>query len=233
MGSLSINNLIVSIGVAFDAQLKAADNLFFSAAVDFSDPTRPQFGGSIGSASGSATTLYNTTSQGVGYASANNAISGDPVTVRQISTAEGPRYQITDGNGREIKVESPSTTGSYRNIPRYMVKSDGIVYDVLSPVTTAGTGQYGISSPTRPNGSPGISNPIDPAFPLDVVPTASQIDIRHFSRPVGRITFKAKEGATLARAQDDLQRVGSIVQLLTRLLESVQDESKGFSSLIR
>jgi hypothetical protein len=224
MGSLSINNLIVSIGVAFDAQLKAADNLFFSAAVDFTDPTRPQFGGPIGSASGAATTLYNLANPAVGYASANNAISGDPVTVRQIITSEGPRYQITDNNGREIKVESQATTGAYRNIPRYMVKSDGIVYDVLSPITAAGTGEYGIANPLSPNGSPGLT-----AF----APGANGLNITHFARPVGRITFKAKEGATLARAQDDLQRVGSIVQLLTRLLESVQDESKGFSSLIR
>lgn len=224
MGSLSINNLIVSIGVAYDAQLKAADNLFFSAAVDFTDPTRPQFGGSIGTAAGAATRLYDTANPGVGFASANNAISGDPVTIRQITTAEGPRYQITDNNGREIKVESQSTNGAYRNIPRYLVKSDGIVYDVLSPVTTAGTGQYGISDPASANGSPGLG-----AFGAG----PNGLNITHYARPVGRITFKAKEGATLARAQDDLQRTGSIVQLLTRLLESVQDEAKGFSSLIR
>ncbi|MFN8577416.1 MAG: hypothetical protein U0354_11205 [Candidatus Sericytochromatia bacterium] len=224
MGSLSINNLIVSIGVAFDAQLKAADNLFFSAAVDFTDPTRPMFGGALGTASGASTTLYNAAQPGVGYSSANNAISGDPVTVRQTVTAEGPRYQVTDGNGREIKIEAQSTAGPYRNIPRYMVKSDGIVYDVLSPTTTAGTGQFGICDNTKANGSPGLTS---------FAPGANGITIAEFARPVGRITFKAKEGATLARAQDDLQRVGSIVQLLTRLLESVQDESKGFSSLIR
>jgi len=222
MGSLSINNLITSIGVAFDAQLKAADNLFFSAAVDFTDSTKPQLGGSVGTSGGAATQLYDP--KATGYTSTVNGVSGSPVTIRQIATAEGPRYQITDSNGREIKVEAPGSGGTYTNIPRYLVKSDGVVYDVLSPVLPSGAGIYGISNPAATNGSPGLAS-----FPGG--PNA--LNLTHYARPVGRITFKAKEGATLARAQDDLQRVGSIVQLLTRLLESVQDEAKGFSSLIR
>lgn len=223
MSSLSVTNLIVSIGVAFDAQLKAADNLFFAAAVDFTDPTRPLFGGSVGSPSGQATTLYATDASA--YASPNNAVSGDPVTVRQIATADGPRYQVTDNNGRELKVESATTTGNYRNVPRYIVKSDGIVYDALAPLSASGTGVWGIADPAAQNGTPALAS--------GGAPNATNINITHYARPVGRITFKAKEGATLARAQDDLQRTGSIVQLLTRLLESVQDEVKGFSSLIR
>lgn len=223
MSSLSVTNLIVSIGVAFDAQLKAADNLFFAAAVDFTDPTRPLFGGSVGSPSGQATTLYSGSDSA--YASPNNAVSGDPVTVRQIATADGPRYQVTDNNGRELKIESSTTTGNYRNVPRYLVKSDGIVYDVLASQSASGTGVWGIADPSAQNGTPALN--------AGAAPTASTINITNYARPVGRITFKAKEGATLARAQDDLQRTGSIVQLLTRLLESVQDEVKGFSSLIR
>lgn len=230
MGSLSVNNLIVSIGIAFDAQLKAADNLFFAASVDFSDATRPQFGGSVGDASGQAIPLYPNNAGGTnnpsGYASTNNAVSGDPVTVRQITTADGPRYQVTDSNGREIKVEAQSTQGNYRNVPRYVVKADGIVYDLLAPVNTNGTGNYGINKPGT-NGAQGIDSS------SGTPPTAANITLTDYARAVGRITFKAKEGATLARAQDDLQRTGSIVQLLTRLLESIQDEGKGFSSLIR
>jgi hypothetical protein len=225
MTSLSVSNLIVSIGIAFDAQLKAADNLFFSAAVDFTDPTRPMFGGSVGDAAGSPTTLGTT---GIGFASANNAVSGDPVTIRQVSTAEGPRYQITDNNGREIKIESASSGGTFRNIPRYVVKADGLVYDVLAPVTASGTGAFSICDPTMPNGTPGLNSGGNPS-----PGSPSGITLDNYARPIGRITFKAKEGATLARAQDDLQRTGSIVQLLTRLLESIQDEAKGFSSLIR
>ena len=225
MGSLSINNLITSIGVAFDAQLKAADNLFFSAAVDFNDPTKPQSGGSVGTYGGAAVQLYD--SQSNGYTSTTNPTSGGPVTIRQIATAEGPRYQITDNNGREIKVEAPGSGGNYRNIPRYIVKSDGIVYDVLAPTLASGAGIYGIANPAVANGSPGLDAAAWGAR------GPNDITLANYARPVGRITFKAKEGATLARAQDDLQRVGSIVQLLTRLLESVQDEAKGFSSLIR
>ncbi|MEK7433962.1 MAG: hypothetical protein AABZ74_12565 [Cyanobacteriota bacterium] len=224
MSSLTTSNLLISIGVAFDAQLKAADNLFFSAAVDFSDPTRPLFGGSIGDPSGNAAALY--TPNAVGYASVNNPVSGDPTTVRQISTAEGPRYLVTDSNGREIKVENSATAnGTYRNTPRYIVKSDGIIYDNLAVVSGgAGTGQWGIVDPTStpPTG-----------FTQALAPNAAGIGVQHYSRPVGRITFKAKEGATLARAQDDLQRTSTIVQILTRLLESIQSEAQGFASLIR
>jgi len=221
MTRLSVNNLIVSIGIAFDAQLKAADNLFFATAVDFTDPTRPLFGGSLGKSSGVAANLNDT--DAVGYLSSVNPISGDPVTIRQIATADGPRYQITDKNGFEIKVEHPSAGGTYSNVPRYIVKADGIVYDLLTPSTPSGTGKYQVCDPSATNGGTGLSTP----------PSVSSIGLQYYARPVGRITFKAKEGATLSRAQDDLQRAGSIVQLLTRLLESIQDESKGFSSLIR
>lgn len=221
MTRLSINNLIVSIGIAFDAQLKAADNLFFATAVDFADPTRPLFGGSLGKASGQATNLSDT--EAVGYMSTTNPISGDPVTIRQIATADGPRYQVVDKNGFEIKVEHPSAGGTYSNVPRYLVKADGVIYDLLVPSTPSGTGRYLVANPAQPNGGTGL-NP---------APSVSSIGTQHYARPVGRITFKAKEGATLSRAQDDLQRAGSIVQLLTRLLESIQDEAKGFSSLIR
>lgn len=234
MSNLSVSNLIVSIGIAFDSQLKAADNLFFASAVDFSDATRPLFVGSVGDASGQAVKLYPNDGSGTstnpsGYASTNNAVSGDPGTVRQITTADGPRFQITDNNGREVKVETQASQGNYRNVPRYIVKADGIVYDVLAPVNAAGTGNYGIvDTSVVPIGSKGIQGSSYAA-----APASNAITLQHYSRAVGRITFKAKEGATLARAQDDLQRTGSIVQLLTRLLESIQDESKGFSSLIR
>lgn len=221
MTRLSVNNLIVSIGIAFDAQLKAADNLFFSTAVDFADPTRPLFGGTLGKASGAATNLSDP--DATGYYSSTNPISGDPVTIRQIATADGPRYQITDKNGFEIKTENSSAGGTYSNVPRYLVKSDGIIYDLLVPATPSGTGRYQVANPALVNGGTGLTT----------APTVSAIGLQHYARPVGRITFKAKEGATLSRAQDDLQRAGSIVQLLTRLLESIQDESKGFSSLIR
>ncbi|MFN8673260.1 MAG: hypothetical protein U0457_14410 [Candidatus Sericytochromatia bacterium] len=221
MSSLSVSNLLISIGVAFDAQLKAADNLFFSAAVDFSDPTRPMFGGSVGDPSGNAVALY--TTNAVGYASVNNPVSGDPVTVRQISSAEGPRYLITDSNGREVKVENTATAnGQYRNTPRYIVKSDGIIYDVLAVQNASGTGAWGIVNPAS-----------SPPTGLGADPGANAVTLQNYAKPVGRITFKAKEGATLARAQDDLQRTGTIVQLLTRLLESIQSEAQGFASLIR
>jgi len=220
--SLSINNLLVSIGVSYDAQLKAADNLFFAAAVDFTDPTRPQFGGSVGDSTGASATVGKTTS--TGFVSVNNPVSGDPVTVRQISTANGPRYQICDNNGKEIKAESISATGAtYQNVPRYVVKADGVVYDLLTQSNSSGVGEWRVCDPLATNGNTGLATN----------PDIKDITLNNYKRAVGRITFKAKEGATIARAQDDLQRTGTIFQLLTRLLESIQDESKGFSSLIR
>jgi len=222
--SLSVSNLLISIGVAYDAQLKAADNLFFSAAVDIEDPTRPMFGGAVGDVNGNPVSFnsggaYNT-SDCMGYKSINNGIDGDPITIRQIATADGPRYQVTDGAGKEIMVHDPTLGGVWATTPRYVVKSDGSVYDVLTHSAAGGTGYWKICDKATLNGGTGKAY-------------TTTIDLSDYCRPAGRITFKAKEGATLARAQDELQRLTGVVQLLTRLLEGVQDESRGFNSIIR
>lgn len=222
MASLSIGNLLLSIGVGFDSQLKAADNLFFSAAIDISDPTRPMFGGTIGNTQGLARRLGDADAEG--YLSFNNGIDGDPNTIKQVATADGPRYIVTDGSGKEIMIEDPSAGGNptLQATPRYLVKSDGTIYDVLVHSQVGGTGRWQIGDPTMPFGGQG-----NPGIP------AGGITIDHYARPVGKITFKAKEGATLARAQDELGRISSSVQLLVRLLESIQDESRSFNSIIR
>ena len=221
MATLSVGNLLLAIGVGFDSQLKAADNLFFSTAIDLDDPTRPMFGGAIGNTTGLARRI--TDADAEGYVSLNNGIDGDPVAVKQISTADGPRYVVTDGSGKEVMIEDPSAGGSAQNqaTPRYLVKSDGVVYDCLVHSQAGGTGQWRIADPSLPFGGTGTTG---------VAPT---VTINCYARPVGRITFKAKEGATLARAQDELGRIGSSVQLLVRLLESIQDESRSFTSIIR
>lgn len=224
MATLSVGNLLLSIGVGFDSQLKAADNLFFSTAIDIDDPTKPQSGGSIGRAeTGIARRLGQLDADG--YLSISNSIDGDPVTVKQISTADGPRYQVTDGTGKEIMIEDPSAGGNanLQATPRYIVKSDGMVYDSLVRSQMGGAGEWRIADTTAPFGGTGDAtfNPNDP------------ITIAHYARPVGRVTFKAKEGATLARAQDELGRIGQSVQLLVRLLESIQDESRSFTSIIK
>lgn len=219
MATLSVTNLLLSVGVGFDAQLKAADNLFFSTAIDIDDPTRPMFGGAIGNTNGLARQLGDADAEG--YKSINNGVDGDPMAIKQISTADGPRYIVVDGNGSEIKIEDPSAAGNatLQATPRYVVKSDGVIYDCLVHSQPGGTGQWSIADPAAPFGGTGGG-----ALPLN---------INHYARPVGKITFKAKEGATLARAQDELGRIGSSVQLLVRLLESIQDESRNFTSLIR
>lgn len=229
---LSISNLLVGVGVAFDAQLKAADNLFFAAGVDFDDPTKPMFGGSTGDSNGNPASLYDAgAGSGYltgtrGYSSVNNGIDGDPITVRQISTADGPVYQIVNSTGTEITIDDPAATGSNATLKatrRYMVKSDGIIYDCLVHANADGSGDWRLSNPGAANGGTGTA---------DINPLPN-IDETYYCRPVGRVTFKAKEGATMARAQDELSRMGSVVQLLTRLLESIQDEAKNFSSIIR
>lgn len=221
MASLSVGNLLLSIGVGFDSQLKAADNLFFSTAIDISDPTRPMFGGAIGNTQGLARRIDDVDAEG--FLSFNNGIDGDPMTIKQIATADGPRYIVTDGTGKEVTIEDPSAGGSptLQATPRYIVKSDGTIYDCLVHSVAGGTGKWQIADPTKPFGGQGLAS----------VPASITID--HYARPVGKITFKAKEGATLARAQDELGRIGSSVQLLTRLLESIQDESRSFTSIIR
>ncbi len=224
MATLSVGNLLLSIGVGFDSQLKAADNLFFSTAIDIDDPTRPQFGGAIGDVKGIARRLGQTDAEG--YLSLNNGIDGDPVTIKQISTADGPRYQVTDGTGKEIMIEDPSAGGNanLQATPRYIVKSDGIVYDCLVHAQNGGVGAWRVADPAQPFGGTGNA-----AFD----PNTDPITINLYARPVGRVTFKAKEGATLARAQDELGRIGQSVQLLVRLLESIQDESRSFTSIIK
>ncbi|MBC7545813.1 MAG: hypothetical protein H7338_24030 [Candidatus Sericytochromatia bacterium] len=205
---LSIDNLLVSIGVAYDLQLKAADNLFYAAAVQVDDPSKPMFGSSAGTAAGSAAALLTTAagSTADGYFSINNGVEGDPIAIKQISTPNGPLYKVVDGSGNEIMCEANSVTGGlYRGTPRYQVKSDGMIYDLLN--TSAG---YYV-------------------MPTAALPPGSLL----YDLPVGRITFKAKEGASLTRATDEQQRAGQVVQLLTRLLEGLQEESKSFAQIIR
>jgi hypothetical protein len=208
---LSIDNLLVSIGVAYDLQMKAADNLFYAAAVQTDDPSKPMFGGSGGTAAGGASRVfYNGEAGGPGsadgYFSINNGVEGDPIAVKVVATPNGPLYKVVDGSGEEIMVEAKSAPGpgNFKGVPRYMVKSDGLIYDVLN----VGAG----SVYEMPNNAPTASN---------------------YDMPVGRITFKAKEGASLTRATDEQQRAGQVVQLLTRLLEGLQEESKAFAQIIR
>lgn len=224
MSTLSVGNLLLSIGVGFDAQLKAADNLFFSTPIDIADPSRPMFGGPIGNTQGLARRIDDPDAEG--YLSFDNGIDGGPVTVKQIATADGPRYVVSDGTGKEIMIEDPSAGGNpvLQATPRYIVKSDGRIYDVLVHAQAGGTGRWNIANPAQPFGGTGFAGGALPP---------GGITIANYARPVGQITFKAKEGATLARAQDELQRIGSSVQLLVRLLESIQDESRSFTSIVR
>jgi hypothetical protein len=205
---LSIDNLLVSIGVAYDLQMKAADNLFYAAAVQTDDPSKPMFGGSAGTAAGGSVQVNVTPGGGSadGYFSINNGVEGDPIAVKVVSTPNGPLYKVVDGSGEEIMVEAKSAPGpgNFKGIPRYMVKSDGLIYDVLN----IGAG----SIYEMPSAAPTPTN---------------------YDMPVGRITFKAKEGASLTRATDEQQRAGQVVQLLTRLLEGLQEESKAFAQIIR
>ncbi|MGV3524788.1 MAG: hypothetical protein ACO1RX_11200 [Candidatus Sericytochromatia bacterium] len=228
MASLSIGNLLLSIGVGFDSQLKAADNLFFSAAIDISDPAKPFFGGAIGSSQGGlARRLGDADADGfLNTGGDGNAVDGSPVAIKQIATADGPRYVVTDGTGKEIMLEDPSAGGnqSLQATPRYVVKSDGTIYDCLVHSVPGGTGVWRVASLTDPFGGTG-----DTTF----VPGTTPMTIERYARPVGKITFKAKEGATLARAQDELGRISSSVQLLVRLLEAIQDESRSFTQIIR
>ena len=204
---LSVDNLLVSIGVAYDLQLKAADNLFYAAAVQVDDPSKPMFGGSAGTAAGASAQVGGGTDDG--FFSINNGVEGDPIAIKQVSTPNGPLYKVVDGSGNEIMCEAISAPGpgAYKGVPRYQVKSDGMIYDILAP--SAGFYVFPAGA-TTPN------------------PAAS-----FYSTAVGRITFKAKEGASLTRATDEQQRAGQVVQLLTRLLEGLQEESKSFAQIIR
>ena len=198
----AVQNLLISIGISYEAQLAAARNLFFAAAVDKDDPTRPLFGGEAAKNGEAIDALAKNDGT---YVSTQNIIDGSPLTVLSTSTASGQDYKIVDEFGNVIK-----TFNSGAATVRYRVDKEGNVLDGLLR-DTAGAWQENIGGPDNP--------------------VTAWDDAEE--RMVGRITFKPFEGAALASRQDELGRIGAVVNLLTQLLESIREGDKGAVNLIR
>lgn len=255
------NNLVkLGIGAAHRMRLELADQLFFPVLVDKSNPSQPMPGGYIGNRSGISTRLTangiagNTGAYGADY----SALVGDPIAAVKTMTSDGPIYtmQRYDGKGI-ITIEDARLNGTlapsaaqydYSSTPRYIVKADGIVYDILAlkgvdpaPDQTAANGPYqhwAFAAEGQPNPAggtfgtgtyAGANNAYTPHN--DFLPANITEDM--YVRPVGLISFRDKQGASSGAIQEQLQRAQSTLDTMSRLLRSLHQESQtAFSNFV-
>lgn len=267
------NNLAkLGIAAAVATRNELADQLFFPIAVNIYNPSQPMMGGTVGNRSGQPRRLTGdgnvttNTKDGdggggntAGFGADFSALEGDPVTIIKTNTSDGVIYTVQkyDGSG-VITVEDASlnnlTTGSpppggvggtrdYTTVARYIVKADGVIYDLLSPsgidanpTNPAASGPYRhwqMSADTSPGYTAGTNTYIPGNDSAGVSLTANNIVERHYMRAVGRISFRPKEGASSGAIQEQLTRTQSIIDTMSRLLRSLHDESKGpFANMV-
>jgi hypothetical protein len=228
------NNLVkLAIGAGHAVRVELSNQLYSPIAVDILNPSQPLMGGSVGNRSGRATLL---TAPNIGgnmgaYGADFAALTGDPLGVVKINTANGPLFTLTryDGTGI-ITIEDPSLGGAYSTVPRYVVKADGTIYDCLVA--------RGTDTETAPNTYSDLRHwefAAAGAGPYTVgggyVPpagfTAAALTENQYTRAVGRISFRPKSGASSAIIQDSLQRAQSSLDTMSRILRSLHDEAKG------
>jgi hypothetical protein len=177
-----------------------------------------------------------------GFAADFNALEGDPVSIVKTMTSDGPIFTVQkyDGTGI-IPVEDPSlgTTAPYSTVARYIVKADGVVYDLLSlqdtDTVTANPGATGPYRHWQVNGpTPGSTlGTYVSGSNTYLPPAATTLTAANYNRPVGRMSFRPKEGASAAVIQENLGRAQSTLDLMSRLLRSLHDEAKGpFSNIV-
>ncbi|MGV3525830.1 MAG: hypothetical protein ACO1RX_16525 [Candidatus Sericytochromatia bacterium] len=246
MSILPTNNLAkLGIAAAHSMRLELADQLFFPIAVNIRNPSQPMMGGYVGNRSGRSQRLDaagpggNTGAFGADF----SAFEGDPVAVVKTMTSDGPimTLQKYDSTGI-ITVEDPRLgVGGYTGVARYIVKADGIIYDLLSEVGTDTddlnpTGP-GFQGPYRhwevnvPGG--GTGGVYDGTTNTYTPPAINTITQAHYTRPVGAISFRDKQGASAGAIQEQLSRAQSTLDLMSRLLRSLHDESKGpFANIV-
>lgn len=262
MSSIVATNNLAKLGIAaaHSMRLELADQLFYPIAVNILNPSQPMMGGSIGNRAGYAQRITSGGAAGNtgGYRADFNGLEGDPVAVVKTMTSDGPIFTLQkyDGSGI-ITIEDPSLgppplgTPDYTTTARYIVKADGKIYDCLQ-----------MRDFNEANGIPNEDNPItDPANPgfnnnyqhwefaaagantgyagagnLYTPPAGfapNQLNQNHYIRPVGLISFRPKEGSSASVINDQLSRAQSTLDLMSRLLRSLHDESKGpFANLV-
>ena len=242
------NNLaLLGIGASHRTRLELADQLFFPVLVDIKNPSQPMPGGYVGNRGGASQRL---TSPGIGgntggYGADFSELEGDPITAVKTMTSDGPVFtmQKYDGSGI-ITVEDPLLNGDgtpaaddFSNVPRYIVKSDGIVYDLLElrgaePPPNAGfaNGPYRhweLAAAAPGAGYTAATNTYNPPI------SSADITEDHYTRPVGLISFRDKQGASSSAIQEQLQRAQSTLDTMSRLLRSLQQESQtAFANIV-
>ena len=242
---VSSNHLAkLGIGAAHRLRLELSDRLFFPVAIDFENPSLPMFGGSIANRGGvpvllSSPNVPTANGNTGGYKAEFSPIDGDAVTIIRKKTSDGINFSVGDFEGKEIAVEDPAVVGlsAYKGIPRYLIKADGAIYDILriSGFDDAPTNNYqhwaisnGVGG-THAGGGYAAGTYTPPA----VTSSFSAVIDTLYDRPVGRISFRAKSGASSQLIQDNISRVGSALDSMSRLLGTLHDEGKGpFANII-
>lgn len=240
------NDLVkLAIGAGHAQRVELSNQLFYPIAVDIRNPSQPLSGGSVGNRSGFATLLGTPNIGGntAAYAADFSPLTGDPLAVIKIMTANGPIFTLAryDGTGI-ITIEDPALGGPYSSVPRYVVKADGTIYDCLEA--------RGADSEVAPNN---FSNLRHWEFAADITGTytvatgytpgndvngvslqnPANISERHYIRPVGKVSFRAKSGAASGVIQENLQRIATGLDTMSRILRSFHDEAKGpFANIV-
>lgn len=236
---------LLGIGAGHARRLELADKLFFPVLVDIQNTGIPLQGGYVGNRGGTSAYLAPSL-VGAAYDSAGNAgaysadyspLTGDPMAAVKTKTADGDTFYVKryDGQGI-ITVEDPtfddgSGTGPYANLPRYIVKADGMVYDVLelrgADAYTAGGGVTNLQHWEFANDTGGTFDMTDGYIPSARFQNPSLITADDYIRPVGFLSIRDKSGASSGLIQEELSRTQSSIDVLSRMLRSLHDESKG------
>lgn len=165
-----------------------------------------------------------------------------------IITIEDPILQSTQPRASQY---------DYTTTARYVVKADGGIYDILTlrdfdesngipnednpitdPTNAAFNNNYQhwefAAHAADPDGTDadnysGTGNLYTPPNGF----LRNQISLNHYTRKVGMISFRPKEGASAAVIQENLTRAQSTLDLMSRMLRSLHDEAKGpFANLV-
>lgn len=257
MSIMPTNNLAkLGISAAHAMRLELADQLFYPIAVNINNPSQPMMGGPVGNRGGQARRLGgdgsvvpSTDGDGSagntgGYGADFNGLEGDPVSIVKTMTSDGPIFTIQRYNGSGvITVEDPAlgippgVIPDFRTIARYLVKADGRIFDLLA-----------LRGPEAPLANPAANGPYQ-HWELAAEPNAAAyngatntytpgiapgaINLTHYTRPVGQISFRPKDGASSGAIQEQLTRAQSTLDTMSRLLRSLHEEAKGpFSNLV-
>ena len=254
------NNLVkLAIGAGHSERVELANQLFYPIAVDIQNPAQPLMGGSVGNRSGRAAWLSGLTPAPTGitvpanqqcllgntaaYAADFSALSGDPLGVVKVNTANGPIFTLTryDGSGI-ITIDQNTSNGAYSSIPRYIVKADGTIYDCLqasgsdvenTPNVYTNLTHWKFAADTTDNYNTTAGYlPGNDAAGTSLANPANVSEI-HYTRPVGMISFRPKSGASSGIIQEQLQRVSAGLDTMSRMLRTFHDEAKGaFSNIV-